>query len=46
MKNFGQGAGVLSNAALVELFSAFDKTHLGLSLESKASRRIISTKSM
>lgn len=31
MNKFGQGAGVLSNAAFLELFSGSDKAHLDLS---------------
>ncbi len=46
MNIFGQGAGVLSNAAFLELFSGFDKTHLDLSIEYQESPQIIPAKSM
>jgi hypothetical protein len=45
-ERFGQGAGVLSNAAFLEPFSGFDKAHLDLPPESKELRRIISIRSM
>jgi hypothetical protein len=44
MNNLGQGAGTLSSAALLELFSGIDKSHLGLFLVNFSARSaLIST---